>query len=213
MRAGETAVYHGNQVALLPFDYVDITQNSAPGSFSHCCGTATDFQFPTGDYPVYAPFDCHETSPYDSASGRSFTSDNPVWTVNFGLCYVTIRFVHDESPMQGTSFRQGQVIAHSGQAGYALGDHCHFDCAPIAGAGLVDSGYSCSGTPSQHCYYMASDQRADKIFYLTGTETVINTTANGITQSFSTWQGGPISGGRLALWMIAKRLKERRGER
>ena len=33
MRQGETATYQGSQVALLPYDYVDITQNSGPNTF------------------------------------------------------------------------------------------------------------------------------------------------------------------------------------
>lgn len=190
MLAGQTATYQGSEVALLPFDYVYITQNSAPGAYSHCCGHATDFAFPTTQYPIYAPFSCHETSPWESTyTGRTFTSDAPVWTPNHGLTYVTVRFVHDTIPMSGTHFNQGELIAHSGQGGSARGDHCHMDTSPIANATLVYYGVTCGGYGNR-CYALSNSALPSRIFYTTGDENIVNTTASGITLSFKQWDGG-----------------------
>lgn len=189
MQAGQTATYQGSEVALLPFDYVNITQNSAPGAYSHCCGHATDFAFPSNVYPVYAPFSCHETSPWESTyTGRSFTSDAPVWTPSHGLTYVTIRFVHDKIPMSGTHFNQGDLIAHSGQGGSAMGDHCHMDAAPIANATLVNYGVTCGGYGNP-CYALNDSTLPSELFFTTGDENIVNTTASGITVNFTKWNG------------------------
>lgn len=198
MRQGETAYYQGSQVALLPYDYVDITQNSGPGTFSHCCGHAADFAFPHARYPIYAPFDCHEISAYDSYAGRTFCSDSPVWTPGHGLTYVTFRIVHDDSPMAGTSFRQGQLCGHSGNSGASYGDHSHLDCSPQQNAQLVSFGVTCQ--QGNHCYALQGSAMQDSIFYLTGSETVIDTTADGITQHFQTWTGP--TGSRIAKWLL-----------
>ena len=40
----------------------------------------------------------------------------------------------------------------------------------------------------------------DTIFYLTGSEAVIDTTADGITQHFQTWTGP--TGSRIAKWLL-----------
>lgn len=189
MLAGQTATYQGSEVALLPFDYVNITQNSSPSSYSHCCGHATDFAFPTKQYPIYAPFSCHQTSAYDSYTGRTFTSDAPVWTPNHGLTYVTVRFVHDTIPMSGTHFNQGDLIAHSGEGGSAMGDHCHMDTAPIANASLVNYGVVCQGYGNA-CWALSNSTLPNKIFYTTGDENIVNTTATGITVNFTQWDGG-----------------------
>lgn len=189
MQAGQTATYQGSEVALLPFDYVNITQNSAPGAYSHCCGHATDFAFPSNVYPVYAPFSCHETSAWESTyTGRSFTSDAPVWTPSHGLTYVTVRFVHDKIPMSGTHFNQGDLIAHSGQGGSAMGDHCHMDAAPIANATLVNYGVTCGGYGNP-CYALNDSTLPSELFFTTGDENIVNTTASGITVNFTKWDG------------------------
>lgn len=198
MRQGETASYQGSQVALLPFDYVDITQNSGPNSFSHCCGHAADFRFPYTRYPVYAPFDCHEISAYDSYAGRTFCSDAPVWTPGHGLTYVTFRIVHDDLPMAGSSFRQGQICGHSGNSGASYGDHCHIDCSPQRNAQLVSFGVTCR--QGNACVALQGSSLQDSIFYATGSEVIQNSSADGITQTFTVWAG--FVGRKIKAWLL-----------
>lgn len=183
MLAGERRSYQGYQVALLPVDFIDVTQNPAPNSYSHCCGNATDFRFNDLTHPVYAPFDCHETSSYDSSAGRCFTSDSPVWTPAFGLTYVTVRFVHDAIPMAGTHFNQGDLIAHSGSANTGA-DHLHLDQANVANAVITNYHVSCRHGA---CYALNDSKLVSDIFYTTGNETVVNTTADGVTLLFLQW--------------------------
>lgn len=216
MRAGDTCVYQGSEVALLPFDYVSITQVSDPNSYSHCCGHPVDYAFPSYVYPIYAPFSCHLFEAIASGNRRAYVSDAPVWTAAHGLTYVTVSFTHDDNPPSATHFNQGQLIAHSGRNGqYVTGDHCHMDQAPYADMPLIYSGRICnSGNP---CYYMQDDVEPEAIFYLAGSENLVNTAG----KTFQTWSGSPIDpgpgpgpgpggGGNFKIWMAAKLLRRRK---
>lgn len=207
MRAGDTCTYNGSEVALLPFDYVNVTQVSGPGSLSHCCGHPADYAFTSYEYPIYAPFTCTLFESIASGNRRAYVSDAPVWTAAHGLTYVTVSFTHDNNPPAATHFNQGQLIAHSGIAGLALGDHCHMDQAPAADMPLISSGITCAG--GNLCYYMQNDVEAEAIFYLAGNETIVNT----MGKSFTTWSGSPIvpgGGGNFKIWMAAKLLRRRK---
>lgn len=209
MRAGDSCIYQGSEVALLPFDYLNVTQVSGPGSYSHCCGHPADYAFTSNSYPIYAPFSCHLFEAIASGNRRAYVSDAPVWTAAHGLTYVTVSFTHDNNPPGATSFRQGQLIAHSGTAGFVTGDHCHMDQAPYADMPLISSGITCAG--GNLCYYMQNDVEAEDIFYLTGSETIVNTHG----KNFTTWSGSPIvpgpgGGGNFKIWMAAKLLRRRK---
>ena len=207
MRQGDTCVYNGNEVALFPLDYINVTQIAAPGSYSHCCGHMTDYGFPYNPYPVYAPFSCtlFESSGYALGNRRSYVSDAPVWTVQYGLVYVTISLTHDNTPPAATHFNQGQIIAHSGDAGYALGEHIHIDQSPIANATLVTEGTICQ---SGQCWHLDQDVEPEDLFYTAGNETIIGT----MGKTFTDWTGSPIvpGGGNFKWWMSAKLLKRRK---
>ena len=207
MNQGDRCTYMGNEVALLPFDYINISQVSGPSSLTHCCGHAADFTFPTVNYPAYAPFTCTLFQSDTPANGnrRSYVSDAPVWTVSHGLVYVTVSFTHDDNPPAATHFNQGDIIMHSGTAGYALGDHTHMDQAPAQNDPLVSYGITCSG--GNLCYALQSSVEAEDIFYTAGTETVIDTHG----KTFTDWTGSPITpGGNFKWWMSAKLLRRRK---
>lgn len=204
MLAGQTCTYEGNQVALFPLDVVNVTQTSSPSSYSHCCGHPTDFVGTHASYPIYAPFDCHLFESGTSGNRRSYVSDNEVWTLE-GLKYVTVSFTHDNNPPTKTHFRQGELIAHTGTAGFVTGDHTHIDQALYANAPLVSYGVTCAG--GNLCYAMRDDSPVENVFYLTGDETIINTM--GI--DFHEWTDSPIHiGGKFKWWMCYHLLKQRR---
>lgn len=204
MLAGQTSEYEGYQVALFPLDIVNVTQTSSPSSYSHCCGHPTDFVGTSGTYPIYAPFDCHLFESGTSGNRRSYVSDNEVWTLD-GLHYVTVSFTHDNNPPSRTSFRQGELIAHTGTAGFVTGDHTHMDQALYANAPLVSYGITCSG--GNLCYAMRDDAPVEQVFYLSGDETIINTM--GI--NFQTWDGSPIYvRGKFKWWMCYNKLRRRK---
>lgn len=184
MLRGQTAIYQDHEVALLPFDIINISQVSTPSSYSHCCGNALDF---VGYYagekrPYYAPFSCHRTG--TTTSGYIYTSNNPVWTPSHGLTYVTVLFSHDNVTPQQTSFNQGDLIGYMGDRGFVTGVHCHTEGANMANAGYINSGVTCAG--GNVCWMLSNNKPYASLFYITGDETIRDT--KGI--SFTKWDGG-----------------------
>lgn len=192
MQAGERLSYQGYEVCLFPMDYMKCTQVSGPSSFSHCCGHPCDWAGPSGNTPpgdpIYAPFSCHlvYSDGYSQGNTRAYSSDNPVWTP-MGLTYVTVSFTHDNNPPAATGFDQGDLIAHTGDAGFALGYHCHMDQSDIDGAQLIGYGIWCDPSIPWPCYALDGSQEPYDIYYLSGNETIID--LQGMT--FQTWSQPP----------------------
>ena len=202
MRAGERCTYDGYEVCLFPLDYLYITQTSSPQSFSHCCGHPCDYIGTTAYYPYYAPFTCTRIWS-DSATDVAYVSDDKVWTPS-GLSYVTICFTHDESIPAPSHYNQGDLIGHTGQGGYAFGDHVHIDQSKVRNAYLINSGITCSG--GNQCYMLDGSEYPYDIFYLSGSETVVQT--QGYT--FETWHDSPITESHFKWWMSRMLLYRRR---
>lgn len=206
MQAGERVSYQGSQVCLFPMDYVHCTQVSGPDSLSHCCGHPADWIGSSGGYPIYAPCDCHLVYSDSVGNTRAYTSDAPVWTPQ-GLQYVTFSFTHDNNPPAATSFSQGDLIAHTGTAGYVTGDHSHIDQSNQADAQLVSYGIYCAY--GNLCYALAGSQPPEDIFYLSGSETFVTDLGQGL----ETWDKPPEpigSKAKYAILFLAKKRKEER---
>lgn len=183
MMPGETMVYNGYEVCLFPFDWLECTQISGPGQYSHCCGTASDWVGQSGvNDAFYAPFTCTQiyAGPYANGNTRAYLSDNPVWTP-MGLSYVVVAFTHDDNPPAATHFNQGDLIGHTGTAGYATGDHCHLDQATGTTYNLINSGIVCAGGST--CWYLENGWDPTFIYYLSGNETIVDT----LGQQFQTF--------------------------
>lgn len=212
MLAGQTVTYQGYQVALFPLDMVYITQKYDPTSPSHCCGKPIDCIGTHSIYPIYAPFDCVRTwNDYGSGYGDcGFTSLSQVWTPQ-GLENVSFILTHDDNPdFTKTTFRQGELIGHTGTTpiGLVTGDHIHIEASNIANATLIDSGISCAGF-GNHCYYLNGAQEPNKIFYLTGDENILQT----LGLEFETWHDSPITTSNFKWWMAKRMLdKRKRGD-
>lgn len=177
MLAGETASYNGYQYCLFPLDYVYCTQVSGPSSLSHCCGHPCDWIGRTNRYPYYAPCDCHRTGIIASNGQTIYTSDNPVWTPS-GLSYVSFLFAHDNNIPSQTSFRQGQLIGHTGTAGQVTGDHVHLDQSLVHNDVITSYGIYCQY--GNLCYALGGSNYTANVFYLTGHETIVQTLGNNI---------------------------------
>lgn len=176
MYAGQKASYNGYQYCLFPLDYLNCTQLSGPDSYSHCCGHPCDWAGPSNDYPYYAPCDCTRTDILASNGQTIYTSDAPVWTPQ-GLTYVSFLFAHDENIPAATHYSQGDLIGHTGQKSGgtigAIGDHVHIDQSRIRNDVITSYGVYCAY--GNLCYALGSSAYAYNVFYLGGTERIINT--------------------------------------
>lgn len=189
VQAGQTLVASdGHEVCLFPMDMLYITQLSGPSSLSHCCGHPIDIVGNTAQYPLYAPFSCHLVWSWPDGNERSYTSDNPVWyaTPNgdgWTLGYVTVCFTHQNNPPTKTSFKQGEVIAHTGTAGNVTGDHCHLDQSTLPNVGNVSYGVTCAY--GNLCYALDGSTDPTKIYFINDTNVVQTLGLN-----FASWEGG-----------------------
>ena len=136
MVAGERLVANdGKEVMLFPLPYIYISQGEYE-SFSHAGILAIDFlgwdsNGRVYQAPMYAPCSCRCVATIDASNkGRIFQSIDPVHTPN-GLQYVTFMWFHDNNPIAsvGDTFTQGDLIGHTGTAGYVTGDHTHMNMA------------------------------------------------------------------------------------
>jgi len=203
MQAGERVTYQGYEVCLFPLDYVYCTQVSGPSSLSHCCGHPADWIGSYDQYPLYAPCSCHLVYSDNVGNTRGYTSDAPVWTPH-GLQYVSFAFTHDSNPPAATSYSQGDLIYHTGVAGYVTGDHVHIDQSNIADAQLISYGIYCQY--GNLCYALDGSQPPEDIFYLTGSETFITD----LGQNIPTWPFPPERKKASAIILLAALKKKRR---
>lgn len=132
MKAGKKYSKNGVQYAMYPNQVMNITQ-TINGSFSHMGTNAIDdAQQDTGASHVYAPCDmvCTATGLNQSEGNVVFwTSQKPVQTVSHGKQYITLMIIHDNTANAyvGMKIKQGVQIADEGTAGFATGNHNHFE--------------------------------------------------------------------------------------
>ena len=204
MRPGETLTYNGYEVCLFPFDWVECTQISGPGQYSHCCGTASDWVGRTGSQdPIYAPFSCSLIYSGTPANGntRAYVSDSQVWTP-MGLSRIVVAFTHNNNPPSNLHFNQGDLIAHTGTAGNVTGDHCHLDQCTGTTYTLVNSGIVCSGGST--CWYLQDGWDPTFVYYLSGGETIVDT----LGQQFQTWTTAPGTFAKKLLLLTQNKRKK-----
>lgn len=133
MRALETLVApDGYEVMLFPMEYMNISQGES-GSVSH--DLAMDFlgwgaNGRVLNCPYYAPCSCKCVAHFGSSDNATWESLDKVHLPDGTLSIVTFCFNHDSFPPSvGTILHQGDIIGHTGTAGYATGDHMHFNTA------------------------------------------------------------------------------------
>ena len=174
----------GYEVALFPLQNLRVTQGYGPSTYSHCCGAPMDFGKTTTQTPLYAPFSMHRTYYYNTGGhGRMYASDNPVWTPSHGLTYVSILVVHDNNPPTQTSFRQGELFAHTGTAGN-VSEHVHIETAVGQQSRQITSSVTCRGV-SHRCDYIEDFAPPNTLLYVNDTNIV-----NGGGYSWYEYQGG-----------------------
>ncbi len=123
------------EVLLFPLDVMYITQGEN-GSISHSLamdfvGYSSNGQIST--YPFYAPCTlvCVDKNYNNGQAYIVYESKNKVLLANGDIDYITIVVMHDNSPIYniGDVVLQGELLGHTGTAGYVTGDHTHFNVA------------------------------------------------------------------------------------
>lgn len=196
MKPNEKLSYRGYQVCLFPMETMYITQWSAPNDGSHCCGHPFDCAILNQTHiPLYAPCDCHliDAGIAQYGNTRIYTSDKNVWTPS-GLRQVTFSFTHDDNPPTKTTFKQGELIAHTGTAGDDEGDHSHIDQTFTVNGKLVEYGVTCPH--GNYCYALEGSVLPTSFWYVN--DTLI---ANDMGHTFSTFKKGKPSYDTLE-WVI-----------
>ena len=136
--SGDGGGTDGRQLAVLPIDYVHVTQGEY-GPFSHFRGSgqelAIDFIFPTNRYPAKAPFDIEVMDRRDNYATVVWKNTRPVMGAN-GVKYdqLHIIVIHDWNFKDyniGDTRKKGEVFYHSGSetggGGVSTGDHFHLE--------------------------------------------------------------------------------------
>ena len=103
-----------------------------------------------------------------------------------------------------TSFRQGELLGHTGQAGMAAGDHVHIDQSLYPDDYVVSYGVYC--TYGNLCAAQEHSTYPDLVWYLGGTETIVQELGN----DFEVYPQHPTPSGNMSLarllllWMKKK---------
>lgn len=128
----------GSQLAVLPIDYVDISQGEY-GSFTHYRGSgqelAIDFVFPSPRHPLLAPFDIEVMDRRDSYATVVWKNTRPVMGADGTLHdELHIIVIHDDNWRDysvGDTRSKGEHFGNSGNStggsGISTGDHFHFE--------------------------------------------------------------------------------------
>lgn len=137
MRALERMIASdGYEVMLFPLPYMNISQGEGE-AYSHAGTYNIDFlgwgaNGRIYQAPYYAPCSCRCVAAWSATddNGRIYESLDKVHTPN-GLQYVTFLFFHDDNPLSilGSTYRQGDLIGHTGTTSHVTGDHVHFNTA------------------------------------------------------------------------------------
>lgn len=136
MIAGQRLVASdGFEVALFPMPYLYMTQDEG-GDYSHLGTYNIDFVGYNGTSvitraPLYAPVSMKVLSYHPGTVGGNaviFESLNRVHFADGTLDYMTLMFMHDNSPPYTTAgqiVNQGQLCYRTGTYGQVTGDHVH----------------------------------------------------------------------------------------
>lgn len=160
MKPNEKLSYKGYQACLFPLETCNIAQ-WGPDDYSHCCSYAID----CGPHPqtLYAPCDCHVIHRTGSATNDVvYQSDKKVWTPS-GLRIAVFSFTHDNMPPSKDSYKQGEAIYHTGNAGVEQ-NHVHIEASLTEGANFTYSGMVCSGY-GRPCYRLEGNVQPNLVFY------------------------------------------------
>lgn len=207
MRANQRLIAEdGYEVMLFPLEYLYISQDEG-GSTSHLHTYSIDFlgwgyNGRVNACPIYAPCSCKCVNVSFASHSRVFQSLNKVHFPDGTFDYVTFNTMHDNNPIASLNqiFQQGDLIAHTGDAGHATGDHVHFNTARGTYQGFYDVG-------TGH-YQLVNSTHIYNTCYVNDT-----TIVRGLSHPWTTYQGGvtPTYKRYKFKWVLyARKLREMR---
>lgn len=171
MKKGQTSKRNGVQDILFPMEYMNITQGNN-GQFSHQGVNALDLAGKdTGRDLFYAPFDvkCVATGDRNTEGNAAFwESTSKVRFADGTIDYATIMVLHDNSLAgiyPGVRYSQGTQIGQEGTAGFATGNHNHFEIAKGKFTHKYDQN-------NYGVYHLPRSISADKCCFIDGTSII-----------------------------------------
>lgn len=184
MRPNQKLTKGGYELIGFPMTTMNVTQGNN-GQLSHQGVNAIDIAGKdTGIEPTFAPCKMHFVWADTPANGNAvfFESDNKVLFADGTVDYAKFMFIHDNyinDIKQVRNFVQGQEFGDEGTAGYATGNHCHFE---VAKGKLVWNKYSNYGYYGRNSrtkvWHLQDSISADKACVIDGT-TIKNGNAMG----------------------------------
>lgn len=174
----------GYEVMLFPLEYMNASQEEG-GGYSHAGTLQMDFlgwgaNGRVLNCPYYAPCSCKCVATTDSSTNnRVFQSINQVHLADGSLGYVTFEVAHDLFPVVGVGviLNQGDLMGHTGTAGYVTGDHVHFQCARGTYAGWEQ-------VPPNNNWQLKNEMHIYDACYVNDT-----TIINGYSYNWREWNG------------------------
>ena len=174
----------GYEVMLFPLEYMNASQEEG-GGYSHAGTLQMDFlgwgaNGRVYNCPYYAPCTCQCVATTDSSTNnRVFQSINQVHLADGSLGYVTFEVAHDLFPVVGVGviLNQGDLMGHTGTAGYVTGDHVHFQCARGTYAGWEQ-------VPPNNNWQLKNEMHIYDACYINNT-----TIINGYNYNWREWNG------------------------
>lgn len=157
----------GYQVLGFPMEIMNITQGNN-GQFSHQGVNALDIAGrDTGIEPTFAPCDMHYVAndSYTNGNAIFFESNGEVMFADGTINFATFMFIHDDyiaDILAVQNFEQGQEFGDEGTAGYATGNHCHFEVAKGKFTHMYDRN-------AQGTYHLPNSISADLACVIDGT--------------------------------------------
>lgn len=187
MNQGDKAFHDGYEVLLYPLEYVNIT--ASPYASNHVVrGIANSGLWDNGRYQqqvrkLYAPCTMRLVASYPTGSLNAHTqmwvSTNPVWIPQSeNPVYVSMAFSHSDTlyyTQIGTVIEQGTHFLDTGIYGlYGTGYHTHMILYIGERSTMFPTGY-CEYLQGNIWYSNNSPTNIATFFYITGSETLVNT--------------------------------------
>lgn len=212
MKKGQKLKSGSYELIGFPMEYMNITQGNN-GQFSHQGVNALDIAGKdSGIEEIYAPCSMHFVYADSPTNGNAcfYESDNPVKFADGTVDYAKFMFIHDnyiDDIKAVKVFKQGDGCNDEGTAGFATGNHSHFEVAKgklvwnKAGSGFAYYGRNAS----TGVWHLQDSISADKACVIDGT-TIIN--GNGMNWKTAAQVGGSTTSSSSSAFNISQLVQE-----